>query len=68
MIKTKIAGVPETIGIKLDEEEQELPWPPVIAFYGLNGIMRFYGVYVKAWCKKNLLNQPKTSAHSNGLE
>jgi hypothetical protein len=59
LIQTKVAGVPDKIAVKLDEEDLEVPWPPVIVLYGLNGILRFYGVYVKAWCKASLLSVPK---------
>ena len=45
-MQTKLGGAPAEIDIQLSDEIENLPWPPIAAFYALNGMVRFYGVYV----------------------
>lgn len=46
LMQTELGGAPKNITITLADEEETLPLPPIAVFYGLNGRVRFYGVYV----------------------
>jgi hypothetical protein len=59
MIKAELAGLPKEVTVTLSDEEETMPRPPVIVFYGLNGILRFYFVFVNQWRNKNLLQKVK---------
>lgn len=64
-MQSELTGATKEVTVTLTEEEETLPRPPMIVFYGLNGILNFYSVFVNQWRKQSLLMKPKVMSQIN---
>ena len=57
-MSSKLEGSPETMTVTIHEEE-DLPHPPVLLLYSLDGKISMYHSFYVPWKEKDILREPQ---------